>query len=49
MIQKTKVRVPKLDKLGTDDAEFINYFERLRNCNIIEVASLTRIGIGCGR
>jgi hypothetical protein len=37
-IWKTKVRVPKLDKLGAEDAEFINYFERLRNCNVVEVA-----------
>jgi hypothetical protein len=38
MIGKTKVQVPKLDKLGAEDADFINYFERLRNCNIIKVA-----------
>jgi hypothetical protein len=38
MIWKTKVRVPKLNKLGAEDAEFINYFERLCNCNVMEVA-----------
>jgi hypothetical protein len=38
MIRKTKVRVPKLDKLGVEDADFINYFERLHNCNVIKVA-----------
>ena len=38
IIRKTKVRVPKLDKLGTEDAKFINYFEHLRNCNVMEVA-----------
>ena len=38
MIRKTKVRVSKLNKLGAEDAEFINYFERLRNCNVTEVA-----------
>ena len=26
MIRKTKVRIPKLDKLGAEDAEFINYW-----------------------
>ncbi len=38
MIRKTKVRVSKLDKLGAEDAVFINYFERLCNCNVNEIA-----------
>jgi hypothetical protein len=38
MIRKTKVRVSKLDKLGAEDADFINYFERLHICNVIKVA-----------
>ena len=38
MIWKTKVRVPKLNKLGAEDADFINYFEHLCNCNIVKVA-----------
>ena len=38
MIRKTKVQVPKLNKLGAEDAEFINYFKRLHNCNVIKVA-----------
>ena len=37
MIRKTKVRVPKLDKLGAEDAEFINYFERLHDCYVISL------------
>ncbi len=38
LIRKTKLRVPKLDKISTNDAEFINYFERLCYCNVMEVA-----------
>ena len=38
LIRRTKVRLPKLDGVSKQDAEFINYFERLRNCNVIEVA-----------
>jgi hypothetical protein len=40
MIRKTKVRVSKLNKLGTEDAEFINYFEHLQNCNLMEIADV---------
>ena len=39
LIRKTKIRLPKLDGVSKQDAEFINYFERLRNCNVIEVAN----------
>jgi hypothetical protein len=38
LIRKTKLRIPKLGKISTNDAEFINYFERLHNCNVIKVA-----------
>ena len=41
LIRKTKLRVPKLGKISTNDAEFINYFECLRNCSVmVEVADV---------
>ncbi len=38
LIRKTKLKLPKLDVISKQDADFINYFERLRQCNVIEVA-----------
>ena len=38
LVRKTKVFLPKLDGVSKEDSEFTNYFERLCNCNVIEVA-----------
>ncbi len=37
-IPKTKMRLPKMDMVSKQDMEFVNYFERLRNCYVIMVA-----------
>ncbi len=39
LIRKTNLKLPKLDVISKQDTDhFINYFERLCQCNVIEVA-----------
>ena len=38
LIRTTKIQLPKMNGISKQDAEFINYFERLCNCNVVEVS-----------